>query len=152
MGTSVNAQNDTDSEYVRSVKHMCKVVVDRAFSAILQQDLLYLLSSQYRKEKQALKVLHEYSTSVIRNRKSEFVKNSSGSEQKEDLGIRKKLAFLDMLLEANNSGQVMTDKDIREEVDTFMFAVSINLAILQPRIPHPSTTEFLPFNHVLVTF
>lgn len=123
MGTSVNAQNDTDSEYVHSVKHMCKVVVERAFSAVLQQELLYRFSSQYRKEKKALRVLHEYSKSVISNRKAEFLTSKKGGGQSEDIGIKKKLAFLDLMLEANENGQVMSDEDIREEVDTFMFAV-----------------------------
>lgn len=123
MGTSVNAQNDTDSEYVRSVKHMCKVVVDRAFSAVLQQELLYRFSSQYRKEKEALRVLHEYSKSVISNRKAEFLRSKETGGRSEDIGIKKKLAFLDLLLEASENGQVMSDEDIREEVDTFMFAV-----------------------------
>lgn len=123
MGTSVNAQNETDSEYVHSVKHMCKVVVDRAFSAILQQELFYRFSSQYRKEKKALRVLHEYSKSVISNRKAEFLRSKDNRGESEDIGIKKKLAFLDLMLEHDENGSLMSDEDIREEVDTFMFAV-----------------------------
>lgn len=37
------------------------------------------------------------------------------------LGIRKKQALLDILLEATSDGHPLTDADIREEVDTFMF-------------------------------
>jgi len=38
-----------------------------------------------------------------------------------DVGEKKRMAFLDLLIESAQNGVVMTDQDIKEEVDTIMF-------------------------------
>lgn len=73
----------------------------------------------------ALKILHDYTDSVIRSRRQELTQatrsSKSTDENENDVGIRKKTAFLDMLLQATVDGRPLNDLEVREEVDTFMF-------------------------------
>lgn len=46
-----------------------------------------------------------------------------------DVGEKKRLAFLDLLLESNQNGVVISDTEIKEQVDTIMFEVSLFVCI-----------------------
>lgn len=120
MGTKVNAQVHSDSKYVSSVKEMSRVIRERIFSPIKMFNFFYYFSSDYRKEKKALKVLHEYTTAVIQSRRKLI---QSDLENDNFLKKKRRLAFLDLLLQSKLDGRPMTDYEIRQEVDTFMFEV-----------------------------
>lgn len=127
MGTSVNAQSDSDSDYVYRVKEMCRIVIERSTSIFKSNDFLYAFSKDSKKEHDALKVLHDYTKSVIRKRKEQIKKQNSEAADEIDDGGRKRLTFLDLLLKINvEDSTLITEEEIREEVDTFLFAVSFN--------------------------
>lgn len=119
MGTSVNAQNNSQSEYVKKVKIMCELVPQRTLTPI--SDLFYPLRKMCYEEKSALKLLHNYTDSVIDARIKSKQDKEENKSVDDDIGIKKRLAFLDLLLEARVNGEQLSRKDIREEVDTFMF-------------------------------
>lgn len=126
MGTSANAQVNRDSEYVWAVKELAHIMHVRMFDVPMRYDFLFNMSSNYTKQTKALKIVHDFTDSVIVQRREELIKRQGKEETKtveDDVGIRKKMAFLDVLLQATVDGKPLTNIDIREEVDTFMFEV-----------------------------
>lgn len=126
MGTTINAQDNEESEYVTSVKEMGRIIMERAFAPQKNNEFLFRFTKDYQLQKQALKVLHDYTNNVINKRREELLKdqNSKINENVIDMGIKKKMAFLDLLLQATVDNRPLTNEEIREEVDTFMFEVS----------------------------
>nr|CAD7594839.1 unnamed protein product [Timema genevievae] len=129
MGRSVNAQGDSDSQYVKAIYEISSIVQCRQAKMWLQPDWLFKMTSLSNKHDNCVKILHGFSNKVIRERKEEIRRQkeeklcSSPSAEDEALiyGRKKRLAFLDLLIEASQDGAVLCNEDIREEVDTFMF-------------------------------
>lgn len=67
-----------------------------------------------------LKILHDFTDNVIKSRRQELLHNVSKAAT-DETGIRRKMALLDILLQSKIDGKLLTDAEIREEVDTFMF-------------------------------
>ncbi|PSN42807.1 Cytochrome P450 4c3 [Blattella germanica] len=131
MGRQVNAQRNSESEYVKAVYEIGSIIQNRQKKIWLQPNFLFRLSSLFRKHQKCIKILHGFSKKVIRERKIELKKRkeqinkNKHMENPEDnsliFGEKKRLAFLDLLIEASQDGHNLSDEDIREEVDTFMF-------------------------------
>ncbi|XP_044263329.1 cytochrome P450 4C1-like [Tribolium madens] len=127
MGVEVNAMKHSESEYVRSVYGIADIMLYRMFHPYLHPDFIFNLSSKGRQHNKYLSILHGFTRKVIQERKEKLTSGRDVvqelSEEDKLLGKKKRLAFLDLLLEANkNSEGGLTDEEIREEVDTFMFA------------------------------
>lgn len=89
----------------------------------MRNEFIFKLSSAGRRQKEVLKILHQFTDSVIVERRKELASKTGEQTHNEDddVGVKRKLALLDVLLQATINGEPLTNMDIREEVDTFMF-------------------------------
>ncbi|CAG9771677.1 unnamed protein product [Ceutorhynchus assimilis] len=123
MGVRIEAQSNKNQDYVNAVKDFSKIAMARAFSSWKTNDLLFKFSKEYKLQNRNMELLHGLSNSVIEKRKQELQNNKNVESLEENsLGKKKKLAFLDLMLKSTIDGQPLTQEEIREEVDTFMFA------------------------------
>ncbi|NXM70481.1 CP4V2 protein, partial [Serilophus lunatus] len=126
MGKNVGAQKNKNSEYVSAIYRMSDLIQQRQKSPWLWPDFLYILFKEGREHKRNLKILHNFTDMVIAERAAEL-ENTKQKEHDNDGNSkgsvpRKRKAFLDMLLSAkDDEGNKLSYRDIREEVDTFMF-------------------------------
>ncbi|XP_044729324.1 probable cytochrome P450 4d14, partial [Chrysoperla carnea] len=135
MGIDINAQMQSDSEYVTAVRDVCQIVFERIFSAIQQSDFIfYNFTKNGKVFKKSLKILHNLTNKVIEERRQlliDSMKNNTTKPNKiinkeviNDLEVqekKEKMVFMDVLLKSTIDGKPLTNSDIREEVDTFMF-------------------------------
>ncbi|KAF2900105.1 hypothetical protein ILUMI_06080 [Ignelater luminosus] len=125
MGVTVNAMSDRNSEYVQAVYGISEVVYKRNITPWMHPDLTFYMSPLGRRFQHYLSILHGFTNKVIRGRKVALKeKKANEQEQTEDdifLGKKKRKAFLDLLIISSQDGKLLTDTEIREEVDTFMF-------------------------------
>ncbi|XP_037041423.1 cytochrome P450 4d1-like [Bradysia coprophila] len=115
MGVNVNAQRNSDSEYVNAVDKMMSILNRRCFSIPHRLDLSFKFTSAYREQTNCLKILHSFTDKVIKERRKRLLESSANMDE-----TKSKKTLLDILLQSTIDGKPLTDKEIREEVDTFM--------------------------------
>ncbi|KAK7078618.1 Cytochrome P450 4V2 [Halocaridina rubra] len=124
MGRSLNAMDDSNSEYVKAVTRIGYLVQQRMNIPWYQPNILYRLIGPAKEHDQCLKILHDFTNDVIKSRRKAFQekkKQGRADNETNSSGQKKKLAFLDILLEYSENGANLSDRDLQEEVDTFMF-------------------------------
>ncbi|NP_001165991.1 cytochrome P450 4BW5 [Nasonia vitripennis] len=126
MGIDMDAQRGSMNLYTKSVNQMSRFVVNRYLRPWYASDFIYSKTEDGKQSQAAISVMREYSSKVIKERLDERRKlKSSKDEDKEDeFGIKQRnKAFLDLLLEASeNDKNPLSNDELRNEVDTFMFA------------------------------
>ena len=117
FGQDVHAQSPDGEQqpaYVQAVNEQTELIFDRVLKPWLYSNRIYYnLTPSGRRAKQALKVLHSYTRSVINKRKADMAAGKVPASPSN---------FLDTLLLARDTnGDKLSDDAVQEEVDTFMF-------------------------------
>jgi len=118
MRHQMYTQEKGDSQYATAVSEAVEIFNIRQFNPLLMIDWIFYLTPVGRREVKCLEILKSFTNQIIKTRRKEFLEENSG-ENKPPGG---RDAFIDLLLRAEIPGEgPLSDEDIREEVDTFMF-------------------------------
>ncbi|GAB1862297.1 Cytochrome P450 4C1 [Camponotus japonicus] len=140
MGTSLQDFGILQQQYREAIHQISELIVYRLMRQWLHHDFIFGLFPQGRRQKKILKILHGFTEKIIAERKlyhertndrylHSFENNAPEINDDARSDIRKKqLAMLDLLIAASRKN-LLTDLDIREEVDTFMFEGHDTIAI-----------------------
>ncbi|XP_045714592.1 cytochrome P450 4A11 isoform X2 [Phyllostomus hastatus] len=112
-------QTDRNSQsYLQAIEDIKNLIHSRLRSFFYQNDIIYGLTPEGRRNHWACQLAHQHTDRVIKLRKAHLQEEGEMKEVKR----KKHLDFLDILLFARmENGSCLPDKDVRAEVDTFMF-------------------------------
>lgn len=131
MGVSIGAQSG-NVEFSEPLSIVQNLIMKRTLTPLHQSDLIYALTSEGKKYKANLKIIHAFVDKVISNRRDELeslIREKKINVHKlasDDLDAmateKKRYAFLDSLLVTHfQNPNDFTIKALEDEVNTFMF-------------------------------
>ncbi|CAG9762996.1 unnamed protein product [Ceutorhynchus assimilis] len=111
MGLKLDSQSTTkDSAYAKAIETICTSIQERMFSYLKQFQFFYQFTETCEKERRGLAIVDWALHKIIEKKR----------ESKEKTDQHK--SMLDLLLEIDIDGKVLSIDDIREEINTFLFA------------------------------
>ena len=121
FSSETNCQLSDEHPYVSAVPKLALFICERFHTLLHQNEFIYSLTAKGRAFKATCKIAHDYTEAVIRERK-EVLKAAQAKGSGDASQQTKYLDFLDILLTAQDEdGKGLTDAEIRDEADTFMF-------------------------------
>ncbi|KAK0412030.1 hypothetical protein QR680_005990 [Steinernema hermaphroditum] len=119
MGVNINSQLGENEDYVHAVRRLSELIWHQMRFPWLKLKPIWYATGMGHEFDECLKMIEGMSNRVIVERKKRLQEDKENYNYEES-GGKRKLAFLDLLLEMQEENK-LSDKDIREEVDTFMF-------------------------------
>ncbi|XP_046749213.1 cytochrome P450 4C1-like [Diprion similis] len=121
MGININAQTDDNAEYTTTLHDITCETVERVFRPWIHNNWIYYKLRRGREFKSNLDTAHRFTERVITTKK--LTRKSHQENNATEFEKPKRRAFLDHLLNAcAHEKTPITDNELRDEVDTFLFA------------------------------
>ncbi|KAJ0175320.1 hypothetical protein K1T71_009461 [Dendrolimus kikuchii] len=124
MGTQLDSNKTTAKvEYKRAILEIGHLLFTRLTKVWLHNEYIFKKFPLGKQYAACLHKVHSFADSVINERKIErdrAQKFPEISSEDKEIGTKKRMAMLDLLLDAEDKGAI-TLEGIREEVNTFMF-------------------------------
>ncbi|XP_065220166.1 cytochrome P450 4C1-like [Planococcus citri] len=121
MGTRIGFQMGEASDYVAAIKKAGEIVLRKSLTFWMINDFFFYMSPVGREYRRTVKLLHDFTEKVIKERKLTYQPNTL-QEETEFGTLKQRKSFLDCLIDMQRENpDEMSDLGIREEVDTFMF-------------------------------
>lgn len=117
MGAQLNTQSQDHSPVVLAFHRSSELLFKRMINPLLASDWIFRRTQLWRDLREQLQVIHTLMDSVIDRRARDLEKEMGDSPGKAQ-------NLLDTLLLAKFNGESLSRKEIRDEVNTFVFAVS----------------------------
>jgi len=123
MGCKID---EKDYRYLNAVKELSYNVVTSYLSPWHRIKFIYNLTPTKRAQDKCAKIIHDFTTKLIEERRKLLIKSNENQDlnnlDKNEIGLKRKMCLLDILLQSTSNGKPLSNNDIREEVDTFTFA------------------------------
>nr|XP_018909369.1 PREDICTED: cytochrome P450 4C1-like isoform X1 [Bemisia tabaci] len=121
MGIKIDALNNPKLEYIQAVEDAGVITILRGLRPWYWGRLFYYLplGQKYRR---SLDIIFELAQTAIQNSRNKRSLQQKATDVVNESKEKKRLAFLDILLEAcDSTTNPLSDEGLREEVNTFMF-------------------------------
>ncbi|XP_047029054.1 cytochrome P450 4C1-like [Helicoverpa zea] len=121
MGTQLDSDKSAKTqEYKSAILSIGNLLFARLTRVWLHNEYFFKMHSLGRRFQKCLEKVHSFADDVIMERKKNWKPGQSEFTEEDSVGGKKRLAMLDLLLEAESKGEIDLE-GIREEVNTFMF-------------------------------
>ena len=111
-----STDNTCQHPYIATVTKVKEMLIKRSINPLIYYDTIYSLTSDSKDFKRCTKCLHDFSDNLIQQRRQSLEAEPSQLKKRH-------LDFLDILLTAKDeTGTGLTDREIKDEVDTFTAA------------------------------
>lgn len=118
----LNLDTEEGKEYHKAVLDEGRIIVYRIVHPWCIRDVgNFFLSPHFDKEIEMCKLLHKFTRSLIQSREVDFKETDLETDEHDVYKGKKRLAMLDLLLSSKHKDNLIDDRGIQEEVDTFTY-------------------------------